>query len=146
MHMRGKPETMQKEIEFKDVVQEVYDELGERVTLASASGISSELLFVDPGIGFGKKVEHNLQLLRGLQRFGFLAPVVVGASRKAFIGALTGQTVATERVAGSLAALAAAMEGGAAIVRVHDVRESIDFLKVVGAIKAATRPGGAGER
>lgn len=138
MHMRGKPETMQKEIDFKDVVQEVHDELGERVNFASASGIASALVLVDPGIGFGKKAEHNLELLRGLRKFSSLAPVVVGASRKAFIGALTGRAVATERVGGSLAALAAAMDGGAAIIRVHDVRESVDFLKVRSAIDAGS--------
>jgi len=134
MHMRGAPGTMQNDIDFSDVVKEVHEELTERVKFASACGIAADRVLVDPGIGFGKNYQHNLELLGAVRRFSSIAHVVIGASRKAFIGALTGQTQARKRMAGSLAAVAAAMDGGAAIVRVHDVRESVDFLKVRAAI------------
>ena len=98
-----------------------------------AAGI--EKIYVDPGIGFGKTFEHNLELLAHCERFTRIAPVVIGASRKAFIGHLTGQPSGPARKHGSLAAVAAAHRGKAAMVRVHDVRETVDFLKVLTAIE-----------
>jgi dihydropteroate synthase len=130
MHMRGDPKTMQKEIRFEAVVREVHDELAERKEAAIAAGIDPARILVDPGIGFGKTFDQNLELLRSLPSFRELGPVLVGASRKAFIGHLTGKDAGRPRMAGSLAAVAAAALGGAAIVRVHDVAETVDFLRV----------------
>jgi len=136
MHMRGEPATMQQHAQYDDVVAEVKNELGERIAAARAAGIRQ--IVVDPGIGFAKNGEHNLALLARLGELRALAPVLVGASRKAFIGNLTGRPAGPERMVGSLAAVAAAQRGGAAIVRVHDVRETLDFLRVLGAIDACT--------
>lgn len=137
MHMRGRPATMQNDIRFEDVVSEVRDELRERVESAVASGIERRRILVDPGIGFGKTFEQNLRLLARVDVFAAIAPVVAGASRKKFLGHLTGQENPAERVAGSLAAAAAASDGGASVIRVHDVRETVDFLEVRQAIRSA---------
>jgi dihydropteroate synthase len=136
MHMRGEPRTMQENIYYDDVVDDVLRELSEWRDDAMAAGIAEDQILVDPGIGFGKTYDHNLELLARCEEFTRLAPVVIGASRKGFIGHLTGQPAGPARVAGSLAAAAAAYRGGATIVRVHDVRETVDFLKVFGAIEA----------
>jgi dihydropteroate synthase len=136
MHMRGEPATMQQYAQYDDVVAEVRDELGGRIGAAHAAGIQQ--IVVDPGIGFAKTGEHNLALLARLNELHALGPILVGASRKAFIGNLTGRPAGPERMVGSLAAVAAAQRGGAAIVRVHDVRETLDFLRVLGAIAACT--------
>jgi dihydropteroate synthase len=137
MHLRGDPKTMQQEIRFDDVVREVRDELAGRKEAAVAAGIDPGRILVDPGIGFGKTFDQNIELLRAVAAFGDVAPVVVGASRKAFIGHLTGKTAGRPRMAGSLAAVAAAALGGAAIVRVHDVGESVDLLRVFRAIQGS---------
>ncbi|HET7434195.1 MAG TPA: dihydropteroate synthase [Thermoanaerobaculia bacterium] len=137
MHMRGEPKTMQQEIRFDDVVAEVGEELEERRDEARAAGVRE--IYVDPGIGFGKTFEQNLELLANCGVFTRIAPVVIGASRKGFIGHLTGRPNGAERAIGSLATVAAALEGGAAIVRVHDVRETVDFLKVLVAIRGKRR-------
>jgi dihydropteroate synthase len=136
MHMRGEPRTMQENIHYDDVVEEVMRELSEWRDDAMAAGIAEDQILVDPGIGFGKTYDHNLELLARCEEFTRLAPVVIGASRKGFIGHLTGQPAGPARMPGSLAAVAAAHRGGATIVRVHDVRETVDFLKVLGAIEA----------
>jgi len=136
MHMRGEPRTMQENIHYDDVVDDVMRELGEWRDDAIAAGIAEDQILVDPGIGFGKTFDHNLELLARCEELTRIAPVVIGASRKAFIGNLTGQPGGSARMAGSLAAAAAAHRGGATIVRVHDVRETVDFLKVLGAIEA----------
>jgi dihydropteroate synthase len=136
MHMRGEPRTMQENIHYDDVVEDVMRELSEWRDDALAAGIAEDHILVDPGIGFGKTYDHNLELLARCEEFTRLAPVVIGASRKGFIGHLTGQPSGPVRMAGSLAAAAAAHRGGATIVRVHDVRETVDFLKVLGAIEA----------
>ena len=136
MHMRGEPRTMQEDIHYDDVVDDVFRELSEWRDDAMAAGIAEDQIFVDPGIGFGKTYDHNLELLARCEEFTRIAPVVIGASRKGFIGHLTGQAAGPERMAGSLAAVAAAHRGGATIVRGHDVRETVDFLKVLGAIEA----------
>ena len=135
MHMRGEPKTMQQEIHFDDLIGELSAELRERRDAAIAAGIAPERILVDPGLGFGKTFEHNLEILARLQELAPIAPLVVGASRKAFIGHLTGKASGPDRMAGSLAAVAAAASAGAAIVRVHDVAETADFLRVLGAVE-----------
>jgi dihydropteroate synthase len=138
MHMRGEPATMQKAPHYDDVVAEVKDFLAQRAALCERAGIARERIVIDPGFGFGKTVGHNLTLLRRLGEIVALGfPVAVGASRKSTIGALTGREVG-ERTAGSLAAALAAVAHGAAIVRVHDVRETVDALKVWWAVQTET--------
>jgi dihydropteroate synthase len=137
MHMRGEPRTMQNNPQYDEVVSDVARELAAWRDEAVAAGIDASQLLVDPGIGFGKTFEHNLELLARCEELTRIAPVVIGASRKAFVGHLTGQPGGAPRMAGSLAAVAAARRGGAAIVRVHDVRETIDFLKVLNAVVAS---------
>lgn len=136
MHMRGEPRTMQENIHYSDVVAEVGIELTAWRDDAIRAGIAKEKILVDPGIGFGKTFEHNLELLAHCAQLASIAPVVIGASRKAFIGHFTGQPAGPARIAGSLAAVAAAKRGSAAMVRVHDVRATVDFLKVLHAIEA----------
>ncbi len=136
MHMRGEPRTMQQDIHYDDVVDDVIRELSEWRDGAIAAGIAEDQILIDPGIGFGKTFDHNVELLARCEELARIAPVVIGASRKAFIGNLTGQASGPARMAGSLATVAAAHRGGATIVRVHDVRETVDFLKVLGAIEA----------
>ncbi|MEO8134662.1 MAG: dihydropteroate synthase [Betaproteobacteria bacterium] len=134
MHMQGQPETMQREPHYQDVVAEVFAYLNERVAACRAAGIADERLVVDPGFGFGKTLEHNLALLRALNRFNDLGvAVLAGLSRKASLGKLTGRPVG-ERIHASVAAALAAVARGAAIVRVHDVSATVDALKVWTAI------------
>jgi dihydropteroate synthase len=134
MHMRGEPATMQQAAAYGDVVVDVADFLRTRIAACLAAGLVRERIVVDPGFGFGKTVEHNLELLRRLPEIVALGyPVLVGLSRKSTIGALTGRDVGG-RLAGSVAAALAAVARGAAIVRVHDVRETIDALKIWRAI------------
>jgi dihydropteroate synthase len=130
MHMRGEPRTMQRNIHYDDLIGEIKLELRQRVDAATGSGIDPAQILVDPGIGFGKTFEHNIEILGRLAEFRDIAPVVLGASRKAFVGHFTGQPAGPGRLAGSLAAVAAAVLAGAAMVRVHDVRETVEFLKV----------------
>jgi dihydropteroate synthase len=134
MHMRGEPATMQQDAVYDDVVGDVVAFLRARAAASLAAGIDRERIVVDPGFGFGKTVEHNLVLLRRLPELVALGyPVLVGLSRKSTIGVLTGRPVG-ERIAGSVAAALAAVARGAAIVRVHDVRETVDVLKIWRAI------------
>lgn len=135
MHMRGDPRTMQKLAVYDDVVSEVGRELGELREAAIRAGVAPENILVDPGIGFAKTYVHNLELLARCSELAGIAPLVVGASRKAFVGHITGRDAGPQRAAGSLAAVAAAFRGGAAVVRVHDVRETVDFLRVLAAIE-----------
>ncbi len=135
MHMQNDPATMQREPRYDDVVVEVRDFLAARAAAAVAAGVSRESIVVDPGFGFGKTLAHNLALVRALPRIAALGyPVLVGLSRKASIGAITGRAVG-ERMAGSVAAAIAAVARGASIVRVHDVRETVDALRVWRAIQ-----------
>jgi dihydropteroate synthase len=136
MHMRGEPRTMQDDPQYDEVVSDVARELETWRDEAIGAGVDPASVMIDPGIGFGKTYEHNLALLARCGELTRIAPVVIGASRKGFIGHLTGQPGGASRMAGSLAAVAAAHRGGAAIVRVHDVRETVDFLKVLNAIGA----------
>ena len=137
MHMRGEPGTMQQHAHYDDVVADVKRELAAWREDAIAAGIEPDRILVDPGIGFAKTFDQNLELLAHCRELCDLGPVVVGASRKKFIGHITGREATADRMAGSLAAIDAAWRGGAAIVRVHDVKESVDFLKVLRAIDAA---------
>jgi dihydropteroate synthase len=139
MHMKGEPKTMQDEPTYHDVVAEVRGFLGERAEAAVAAGIGREHLCVDPGIGFGKTVEHNLALLRDIGAFRNLGlAVLVGPSRKRFIGTLT-DTEVDERVEGTAGAVAWCAASGADIVRVHDVKEMSRVVRVVDAIARADR-------
>ena len=130
MHMRGEPGTMQAEANYDDVVREVHDFLAGRLGDVSAAGVALDRIALDPGIGFAKSPEHNWQLLREQGRLLSLGrPLLVGWSRKSSLGWLTGRPV-DQRVAASVAAALAAVQRGARIVRVHDVAETVDALKV----------------
>jgi len=130
MHMKGTPRTMQVEPSYEDVVGEVAAFLAERARALEGAGVGQDRIVVDPGFGFGKTREHNVALMRGLPAIAALGyPVLVGLSRKRTIGDITGRP-APERVAGSVAAAVVAVQNGASIVRVHDVRETVDALKV----------------
>ncbi len=134
MHKQGRPVTMQQHPEYRDVVAEVKAFLHERVTAVEAAGIARERILIDPGFGFGKTLAHNLQLLRDLEAFRDEGvPLLAGLSRKSMLGAITGREVG-ERVAASVAAALLAVQRGAAIVRVHDVRETVDALKILNAL------------
>jgi dihydropteroate synthase len=135
MHMRGEPATMQQFTNYDDVVTDVARELSVLIDAAVAAGVDREKILVDPGIGFAKTYDQNLELLARANELTPLGPVVIGASRKAFIGHLTGRASGPDRTLGSLAAVAAAHRAGASIVRVHDVRATVDFLKVWTAIE-----------
>jgi dihydropteroate synthase len=131
MHHQGDPATMQDAPRYDDVLVDVYLWLEDRIDTAVEAGIAREKILVDPGIGFGKTVAHNLELMNGLALFhGLGCPVVVGASRKRMIGALSGEAPADQRLPGSLALALKAVEQGAQIVRVHDVPETVQALKV----------------
>ena len=136
MHMQGTPRTMQVEPKYKDVVGEVLEFLLGRAKKAEQFGIAKEKIFIDPGIGFGKTVEHNLELLRNIDKFiesGYR--VLVGTSRKSFIGKLTGKEKPTERIFGTAATVALCVAAGVSIVRVHDVAEMIDVVKIASAVE-----------
>ena len=142
MHMRGSPQNMQLLPRYDDVVNEVKDFLEERVRVCRAAGVAADRLVIDPGFGFGKTLEHNLELLRHLgkldvsSREGLAAatlPIMVGVSRKSMVGHLTGRP-AVERVYGSIALALIAVVNGARIVRVHDVGATVDALKVATAV------------
>jgi dihydropteroate synthase len=131
MHMRGTPTTMQDEPRYDDVVAEVSAFLAERAAAARSAGVTE--VWIDPGIGFGKTVAHNLALLRHLRaltRLGY--PVLVGTSRKSFLGTLLGGAPAGDRLEGSLASAAWAINEGAAMVRVHDVRATVEAARLLG--------------
>jgi len=138
MHIQGTPRTMQQAPRYDDVVGEVLGYLLGRARYAEAAGIPKKHIFIDPGIGFGKTADHNLQLLRHIDRFvdsGYR--VLVGPSRKAFIGTITGRREPAERVFGTAAVVAYCVEAGVSIVRVHDVAEMVDVVKVSRAIGRA---------
>ncbi len=131
MHMQGTPATMQARPQYTEVVREVRDFLAERIEFAVAQGIGRDQIAIDPGIGFGKTVEHNLELLARLEELtGLGCPVLVGASRKSFLGKITGREPA-DRLAGSVAVATWAVARGARIVRAHDVAETRDAVRVV---------------
>ena len=134
MHMLGTPRTMQQDPRYDDVVEEVRVFLAERTEAAVEAGVAVDRIWLDPGIGFGKTLEHNIELLRRLREIADLGqPVVVGASRKSFIGKIDGSEP-NERLGGTIAASVLAAEHGAAILRVHDVAEMAQALRVAMAI------------
>jgi dihydropteroate synthase len=136
MHMLGEPKTMQSDPRYGDVVREVRDFLAARAEHAVAAGVEPENIILDPGIGFGKTLEHNLELLRRLDELAELGfPVLVGASRKSFIGRITGVEEAKGRVSGTVAANVMAYERGATFFRVHDVRANREALAVARAVR-----------
>ncbi len=135
MHMRGDPRTMQEDPRYGDVVAEVGEFLASRREAARAAGIAAERIWLDPGIGFGKTAEHNLELLRRLPELAALGqPLVVGTSRKSFLGKFDGAP-AGERLGGTIATAVLAAAGGAGVLRVHDVAEVAQALTVAGAIR-----------
>lgn len=134
MHMLGTPRTMQDEPRYDDVVEDVKSFLADRVEAATAAGIAEERIWLDPGIGFGKSVEHNLELLRRLAELGELGrPLVIGTSRKSFIGRVDGSD-AGERLGGTIASSVLAAVEGAEVLRVHDVAEVGQAMAVAAAI------------
>ena len=140
MHMQGEPKTMQKEPHYEDVVGEVRNFLAERAEYALTSGVGPESVILDPGLGFGKNLEHNLALLRNLDAIVALGfPVLIGASRKSFIEKVTGVQEARERVSGTVATTVLAYERGATFFRVHDVRANREALAVAEAVFHASR-------
>jgi dihydropteroate synthase len=135
MHMLGKPRTMQHAPTYDDVTAEVSGYLNERIIAAGIHGIDVERVLIDPGIGFGKAFEHNLELLRRQMELTVLGrPVVIGTSRKSFIGKITGEADPAQRLFGTAASVAWAVANGAAVVRVHDVEPMAKVVKVVRAI------------
>ncbi len=135
MHMQGEPGTMQAAPHYDDVVAEVREYLGRRVEAAVNAGIDPALLWIDPGIGFGKTLEHNLALLRNLEAFVSDARVLLGTSRKSFLGRLTGREDPGERIAGSLVCAVRAALAGVHAVRVHDVAATHDALRVFAEVR-----------
>jgi dihydropteroate synthase len=134
MHMLGEPRTMQEDPHYDDVVAEVKAFLEERLAFAVGEGVPEERIWLDPGIGFGKTVRHNLELLRRLDEIVSIGrPVVVGTSRKSFLGKLTGGRPETERLPGTIATNVIALERGATVFRVHDVADVVDALAVAAA-------------
>ena len=135
MHMQERPKTMQTNPTYDDVVNDIKKFFQERIAVASAAGITN--LILDPGIGFGKTLEHNLTILKRLHEFTDLGyPILVGPSRKSFIGQLTGGLPTTERLEGTIAAVVAARLSGASIVRVHDVLPCRRALQIVDAVRS----------
>ena len=140
MHLRGEPRTMQDDPRFDDVVTEVETELRAAVDAAVAAGVAPDAIAIDPGIGFGKTLEHNLALLGAVPRFAAGGPpVLIGTSRKSFLGRITGIATPADRLAGSLASAVLAARDGARILRVHDVAATVEALAVQQAIDTSGR-------
>ncbi|HLY77671.1 MAG TPA: dihydropteroate synthase, partial [Thermoplasmata archaeon] len=136
VHMRGTPETMQKNLHYADLRTEVYGALARSVATAIGDGIAPEQLLVDPGLGFGKSAEQNLDLLRHLAEFRSLgSPVLVGPSRKSFLGRALGGVPPAQRVEASVAAAVIAVLGGASIVRAHDVTPTVRAVALADAVR-----------
>ncbi|MBC7182423.1 MAG: dihydropteroate synthase, partial [Marinobacter sp.] len=137
MHIQGEPESMQDRPEYRNVRREVSSFLTERMRVAELAGVRPDNILLDPGFGFGKSLEHNLQLLASLEQLHILGhPLLIGVSRKSMLGQITGREV-NERLPASLAAATISAMKGASIVRVHDVRETVDAVRVVAAVKEA---------
>jgi len=135
MHMRGTPETMQQMTDYQDLIGEIYQFFQARIEAAIACGVNREQIIIDPGIGFAKTYEHNIEILRRLSEFKSLqVPILIGASRKSFIGKILDQPDPKQRVWGTAAACCAAIAHGANIVRVHDLPEMWDVCRVADAI------------
>jgi dihydropteroate synthase len=135
MHMRGNPRTMQIDPRYDDVVGEICDYLARRIEWALAGGISRDQIAIDPGLGFGKTTAHNLEILRNLHRFASLGCVLlVGTSRKGFLGKITGRDL-SERATASAVSSLAAFVAGASVARVHDVAPLVDAIRVWTAVR-----------
>ncbi len=143
MHMRGTPETMQRDVSYKDLMKEIQDQLRESIRHGREAGINGDRIIIDPGIGFGKTGEHNLQIIKYLHELKSLGrPILVGVSRKSFVGHVlagvepkSGSVPTEERLFGTASATALAIANGASMIRVHDVREMSDVAKVAYAIR-----------
>jgi dihydropteroate synthase len=147
MHMQGRPATMQNKPVYADVVAEVIAFLGSRIDAAAEAGIAKQRILVDPGIGFGKTLVHNLALLQGLKEFESLGrPIVVGVSRKGFIGSITNESIESGRPIGTAAAVAWSAANGADVLRVHDVAAMAQVVHMIEAIQPKDRAGFSGIR
>ena len=134
MHSKGEPKTMQNSPSYKNVVDEVYDYLSERLDVLTQAGIARDRIIIDPGFGFGKTCEHNYQLLRNLSEFKLLdCPILIGVSRKSMIGTVLNKPI-EDRLYGSIAAAVLAFDKGASIIRTHDVKATVDALKIAKSI------------
>ena len=135
MHMQGEPDSMQRAPTYQDVVREVADYLVQRIADCRSAGVSADAILIDPGFGFGKTQDHNLTLFRALDHFTTLgAPLLVGVSRKSMVGHLTGGRPVDQRLAGSVALAALAASRGAAVLRAHDVAETVDAVRIGAAV------------
>jgi dihydropteroate synthase len=136
MHIRGKPKDMQQDPVYEALIPEIMDYFRMGMKIATQTGTSEDKIIIDPGIGFGKTSEHNLEIINNLREFTpFEKPILVGLSRKAFIGKILGDASPTERLEGTAAAVSISIINGANIVRVHDVKEMVKVAKVADAVK-----------
>ena len=136
MHIQGLPRTMQDQPQYGDVIAEIHGYLRERIEFAMAGGIAREKIILDPGIGFGKKVEDNIAIIRQLKRFAdFSLPLMIGISRKSFLGKISGEPAADQRIGETLTAGIMAVLNGASIIRVHDVRDTVASIRVLQALR-----------
>jgi dihydropteroate synthase len=136
MHIKGTPRDMQKNPTYKALIPEIMDYLREGIEIARQRGVRDDMIIIDPGIGFGKTVEHNLEIIHRLSEFkGFEKPILIGPSRKSFIGRVLNDAPVTERLEGTGASVAIAIFNGADIIRVHDVKEMVRVARVADAIK-----------
>jgi dihydropteroate synthase len=135
MHMKGTPENMQEDPQYRDLIGDISQFLKDAIDRSVAAGIREDLILVDPGIGFGKTFDHNLQIIKELSRFRALGrPILVGTSNKAFIGHILDKRV-DERETGSMATVAAGVMNGAHMVRVHNVKKSVETVRMIDAIR-----------
>lgn len=142
MHIKGTPRNMQVNPEYEALIPEIIDYLRTSVKIALDAGVDERMILIDPGIGFGKTFNHNLEILNNLHEFTLLEkPLLVGPSRKAFIGKILGDASTSERLEGTAAAVAISIMNGANIVRVHDVKEMVKVARVADAIKRGAIPG-----
>jgi dihydropteroate synthase len=141
MHIKGTPKNMQKDPTYKALIPEVMDYLRGGIEIAQRAGVAKDKIIIDPGIGFGKTVEHNLEIIKHLNEFtGFEKPILLGPSRKSFIGKTLGGLAVTERLEGTAAAIAIGIFNGANIVRVHDVKAMVRVAKIADGIKRGFYP------
>ncbi|KJR42861.1 dihydropteroate synthase [Candidatus Magnetoovum chiemensis] len=136
MHMKGTPANMQLDTHYDNLIEDILNFFKERIAFAVKSGIKKEMIIIDPGIGFGKTIDHNLEILDNLPKFKELnCPILMGTSRKFFIGTILGDVPITERLIGSAATAVISVYNGASIIRAHDVKETLDAVKIAYAVK-----------
>jgi len=141
MHIKGTPKNMQKNPSYKAFIPELMDYLREGIEIARNAGVADDKIIIDPGIGFGKTAEHNLEVIKRLNEFaGFEKPVLLGPSRKSFIGKILGNLPVTERIEGTAAAVAIGIFNGANIIRVHDIKAMVRVARIADAIKHGCLP------